>query len=81
MNYATNLEEIAVALDRVKKIKERSDAFNRPVCSRCEFYDFNEMSDEAYCVAKDYEPIRIYRKHRPEWCPRLNKQKDYLIGV
>lgn len=73
MNYATNLEEIAVALDRVKKIKERSDAFNRPVCSRCEFYDFNEMSDEAYCVAKDYEPIRIYRKHRPEWCPRLNK--------
>ena len=73
MNYATNPEEIAVVLDRVKKIKEQRDAFNKPICSRCEFYDFNEMSDEAYCVAKDYEPIRIYRKHRPDWCPRLNK--------
>lgn len=73
MNYATNQEEIAVVLDHVKKIKEQSDAFNRPICSRCEFYDLNEMSDEAYCMAKDYEPIRLYRKHRPDWCPRLNK--------
>lgn len=72
-NYIATPEEITIALDRVKKIKEQSDAFNRPVCSRCEFYDFNEMSDEAYCVAKDYEQIRIYRKHRPDWCPRLNK--------
>ncbi len=51
--------------------KEQSDASNRPVCSRCEFYDFDEMSDEAYCVANDYEEIRLYRKHRPDWCPRL----------
>ena len=52
-----------------KKVKERS----RPVCTQCEFYDFNEMSDEAYCMDKDYEPIRLYRKHRPDWCPRLEK--------
>ena len=72
-NYIATPEEIAIALERVKKIKEQSDASNRPVCSRCEFYDFDEMSDEGYCVAKDYEPIYLYRKHRPDWCPRLNK--------
>lgn len=44
---------------------------SRPVCTQCEFYDFNEMSDEAYCMDKDYKPIRLYRKHRPDWCPRL----------
>lgn len=47
----------------------------RPVCTKCEFYDFNEMSDEAYCAAKDYKPIRLYRKHRPNWCPRLKKER------
>ena len=47
--------------------------YNRPVCSKCMFYDFNEMSDEAYCAAKDYEPIKLYRKHRPNWCLRLEK--------
>jgi len=59
-------EEIAMAF---KKVKELS----RPVCTQCEFYDFNEMSDEAYCMDKDYEQIRLYRKHRPDWCPRLEK--------
>lgn len=64
--YLVPAEEIAAAF---KKVKERS----RPVCTQCEFYDFNEMSDEAYCAAKDYEPILLYRKHRPDWCPRLEK--------
>ena len=64
--YLVSAEEIATAF---KKVKE----WSRPVCTQCEFYDFNEMSDEAYCMDKDYEPIRLYRKHRPDWCPRLNK--------
>lgn len=60
------------ALEAFKKAKERA-VWSRPICTQCEFYDFNEMSDEAYCMDKDYEPIRLYRKHRPDWCPRLNK--------
>lgn len=52
----------------------------RPVCVKCKFYDFNEMSDEAYCVAKDYEPIRLYRKHRPNWCPLLKKEDKDDVG-
>jgi len=49
---------------------------NRPRCTACEYYDFNEMSDEGYCSEADYEPVKLYRKHRPNWCPRLNKAKD-----
>ena len=30
-------------------------------------------SEEAHCAAKDYEPIQLYRKHRLNWCPRLEK--------
>jgi len=60
-------EEIKIGLRRARQLA-------RPVCTKCEFYDFNEQSDEAYCAAKDYEPIRLYRKHRPNWCPRLKKE-------
>ena len=64
--YLVSAEEIATVL---KKVKE----WSRPVCTQCESYDFDEMSDEAYCAANDYEEIRIYRKHRPDWCPKLKK--------
>lgn len=66
-------EEIKSTLMRLKTLRQMSIAFARPVCSQCELYDYNEMSDEAYCAAKDYEQIRLYRKHRPDWCPRLEK--------
>ena len=65
-------EEIETAL---RKARQLDKVITRPVCTKCEFYDFNEMSDEAYCAAKDYEPIRLYRKHRPNWCPRLKKER------
>lgn len=70
MSY-TSPEEIELALKRVKELATMTLAWARPVCTQCEFYDFNEMSDEAYCAAKDYEEIHLYRKHRPDWCPRL----------
>ena len=66
-------EEIKSTLIRLKTLGEMSTALARLVCRECELYDFNEMSDEAYCAANDYEPIRLYRKHRPNWCPRLKK--------
>jgi len=73
-NYNTaTTEEISLALRKVKELATMSLVWSRPVCKQCEFYDFNEMSDESYCIAKDYEPIHLYRKHRPDWCPRLNK--------
>lgn len=72
-NYISTQEEISLALRKVKELATMTLTWSRPVCSQCDFYDFNEMSDEAYCVAKDYEQIRVYRKHRPDWCPRLNK--------
>lgn len=66
-------EEIDIALREVKQLAEQTLVYARPVCTKCEFYDFNEMSDEAYCAAKNYEPIRLYRKHRHNWCPLLQK--------
>ena len=65
-------EEIETAL---RKARQLDKVQTRPVCTKYEFYDFNEMSDEAYCAAKDYEPIRLYKKHRPNWCPRLKKER------
>ena len=73
MNYTTTPEEISLTLREVKILATMTLSWSRPVCRQCEFYDFNKMSDESYCIAKDYEPIRLYRKHRPDWCPRLNK--------
>ena len=66
-------EEIKATLIRLKTLGQMSTALARPVCSQCELYDYNEMSGEAYCAAKDYKPIKLYRKHRPDWCPRLEK--------
>jgi hypothetical protein len=34
------------------------------------------MSDERYCSAKDYEPIKLrWHKYRPDWCPKLEKNR------
>ena len=68
-NYSD--EEIKSIFVRLKTLAQMSTALARPVCSQCELYDYNEMSSEGYCVAKDYEPIKLYRKHRPDWCLRL----------
>lgn len=65
--------DIEKKLREYKWLGEMSTALARPVCRECELYDFNEISDEAYCAANDYEPIRLYRKHRPDWCPRLKR--------
>jgi hypothetical protein len=47
---------------------------NQKCCTTCPYVDVNEMSDERYCSAKDYEPIKLrWHKQRPEWCPRLEK--------
>ncbi len=70
-NYSD--EEIKSILVQLKHLGQMSTALARPVCSQCELYDYNEMSDEGYCAAKDYKPINLYRKHRPNWCPRLEK--------
>lgn len=75
MSWQTR-EEIEIALRKARQLAEQTLVCARPVCTKCEFYDFNEQSDEAYCAAKDYEPIRLYRKHRPNWCPRLKKGED-----
>ena len=45
-------------------------------CTTCPCVDVNEMSDERYCSIKDYKPIKLrLHKHRPDWCPRLEKNR------
>jgi hypothetical protein len=49
---------------------------NQKCCTKCPHVDANEMSDERYCSIKDYEPIKLrWRKHRPDWCPRVEKNR------
>jgi hypothetical protein len=49
---------------------------NQKCCTTCPHVDVNEMSDERYCSAKDYEPIKLrWHKYRPDWCPRLEKNR------
>ena len=54
---------------------------NQKCCTTCPQVDVNEMSDERYCSAKNYEPIRLrWHKHRPDWCPRLEKNRRAKNG-
>lgn len=55
--------------------KKKYSTARRPVCRQCEFYDFNE-SYEFCCTAKNYKPIKLDRKHRPDWCPRLEMKYE-----
>lgn len=73
MKREDGMIDIEKKLREYKWLGEMSTALARPVCRECDLYDFNEMSNEAYCAANDYEPIRLYRKHRPDWCPRLKR--------
>lgn len=64
-------------MTKTEMLMERSARRKRTIirCSNCEHYDFNYMSDEGYCAKMDYEPVRIYRKLRPDWCPRLKRDR------
>lgn len=48
---------------------------NQMCCTKCEYVDVNEMTDERYCSIRDYKQIKLWRKHRPDWCPILTKNK------
>ena len=49
---------------------------NQKCCTTCLHVEVNEMSDERYCSAKDYELIKLrWHKQRPDWCPRIEKNR------
>lgn len=45
--------------------------YSPAICRRCTACEVNEMSDEMYCNAMDGKQIRMRKKRRPDWCPRL----------
>ena len=54
---------------------------NQKCCTTCPYVDVNEMSDERYCSAKDYELIKLrWHKQRPDWCPRIEKNRRASDG-
>ena len=49
---------------------------NQKCCTTCPDIDVNEMTDERYCKKKDYAEIRLrWHKHRPDWCPKIRKER------
>ena len=63
-------------MTKLEFMMERSAGKGRAIikCSSCSHYDFREMTDEGYCDAMDGEPVRLYRKLRPDWCPKILKR-------
>ena len=49
---------------------------NQLCCTKCPNVDVNEMTDERYCSMADYKPIRLWRRRRPNWCPRLKQRRE-----
>lgn len=49
---------------------------NQKNCRKCSDVDVNEMTDEMYCKLAEYELIRLkWCKRRPDWCPKVSKDR------